>query len=335
MSIFERLISLYANSSRTPLEDFTTEILTGILGSNQKILETFVEEILKIKGKDFVVESQEYYSLPNDNCRVDMVFENLEIICFLENKVESGEGYGQLQKYSKLLFEKNSKETYLRYCSKYYDKKELTDHHFLQFRWTDVADFLTQFQDNPQIADFIQFLRSYGMGDKKNFTTTELVAMENIVPLISKLDEYLDFIKPKFYKFFGESNVKQSHSIKNNHSYDFSKGSVCSGDGWVEIGTGFHFQPIPSIYVWVWTNKKYKNYDRFNQLFLEKDYIKNETGFSHEDGYFDFSKPVSDFLSSKKMYEVIEKWYISKFEIIKRFIKDTPELKWNREVSKS
>ncbi len=329
MAIFERLISLYANSSRTPLEDFTTEILCGILCRNQEVLDTFVNQVLKIQGKDFVVESQGYYTLANDNSRVDMVFENSEILCFLENKVESCEGFEQLQKYSKVLDEKNSKTTYLRYCSKYFDKKELTGHEFLQFRWSDVADFLTQFQDDSQIKDFIKFLRSNGMGDKQNFTITELVAMENLVPLFSKLDEYIDYIKPKFHRFFGEDKIKQSKQLKLQSRYGFLKGSVCACDGWVEIGAGFHFEPTPTIYTWVWTDRKNENYVRFNQLFLEKDYIKKEPGFYSEDEYFDFSKPISDFLSSERMYEAIEKWYVSKFKVIKRFADDTPELKWN------
>ena len=167
------------------------------------------------------------------------------------------------------------------------------------------------------------------MGDKQNFTTTDLVAMENLVPLFSKLDDYIDYLKPKFCGFFGEDNIKQSNSIRRNSRYSFVKGSVCDSEGWVEIGAGFHFEPTPTIFTWVWTDRKNENYVRFNQLLLEKDYIKNEPGFDFEDEYFDFSKPISDFLSSERMYEDIEKWYVSKFEVIKQFVKDTPELKWN------
>ena len=167
------------------------------------------------------------------------------------------------------------------------------------------------------------------MGDKQNFTTTELVAMENLVPLFSKLDEYIDYIKPKFCRFFGDGNIKQSNQIKQQSRYAFVKGSVCACDGWVEIGAGFHFEPSVTVIVWVWSDTKNENYERFNQLFLEKDYIKDESGFYYEDEYFDFSKPISDFLSSERMHEAIEAWYVSKFKIIKQFIDETPELKWN------
>ena len=101
--VFNRLLSLYKknkDSNKTPLEDFNTEILVGILQRDSKLLDSFVNNILKIDGTGFSIESQVKYTLDNDiNCIIDMVVSNEENICFIENKVNSSEGERQLERY--------------------------------------------------------------------------------------------------------------------------------------------------------------------------------------------------------------------------------------------
>lgn len=53
MNIFERLLRLYKvnkESGKTPLEDFVTEVLAGILQIDQPLLDSFVNEVLLIEG---------------------------------------------------------------------------------------------------------------------------------------------------------------------------------------------------------------------------------------------------------------------------------------------
>ena len=124
--IYNRLLELYKKnraSEKTPLEDFITEILVGVLENDNELLDSFVNNILEIEGTGFSIESQVKYNLDNDiNCIIDIVVRNDENICFIENKVHSSEGERQLERYSKVLNEIHSfqgKNMFLRYCTKF------------------------------------------------------------------------------------------------------------------------------------------------------------------------------------------------------------------------
>ena len=58
-----------------------------------------------------------------------MVFYNKKVTCFVENKVDSKEGYKQLERYASVLsniIEGNpTQKVYLRYCTKNSDLKEI------------------------------------------------------------------------------------------------------------------------------------------------------------------------------------------------------------------
>jgi hypothetical protein len=73
MSIYSRLLRLYrTNMMKTPLEDFTTEILAGILSTCPDIGSAFSQSILKLEGEHFSFETQEHYKSPDPkypNCR--------------------------------------------------------------------------------------------------------------------------------------------------------------------------------------------------------------------------------------------------------------------------
>lgn len=90
------------------------------------------------------------------DCIIDVVISNQDTLCFLVNKVNSSEGYKQLDRYKKVLqqFNKHQK-VYLRYCTKYYDLKQISNINSLQIRWKDIYQFLLNYTDNSTVADFI------------------------------------------------------------------------------------------------------------------------------------------------------------------------------------
>jgi hypothetical protein len=77
------------------LEDFTTEVLAGILCSDQTLLDSFVSIVLKIEGSDFKLETQKVYS----NSKINMVFFNDRTLCFLENQVVAPINSKRLERY--------------------------------------------------------------------------------------------------------------------------------------------------------------------------------------------------------------------------------------------
>ncbi len=74
---------LFQNHYR--LKEFTTEVLAGVLRSDQALLDSFVNKVLGIKGKNFVVDTQRLYQ----DVTVDMVFSNDDTLCFLEHTVQA------------------------------------------------------------------------------------------------------------------------------------------------------------------------------------------------------------------------------------------------------
>lgn len=107
ISIYERLLSLYSKSgggNKTPLDDFITELFVGTLEKDKELLDKYVNDVLKVDGAGFLIKSQGRYSLEDDiNCIVDIVIENSEHICVVENKVNSCEGERKLERYKKFL----------------------------------------------------------------------------------------------------------------------------------------------------------------------------------------------------------------------------------------
>lgn len=330
MGTYNRLIKLYRHSnSVTPFEDFTTEILAGILEEHMDIRQLFISEILSLPGEEFDLRTQRTFPLNKDNAyRIDMVFENEDSICFLENKVESAEGHMQLENYSAVLdgLSKN-KKTYLRYCSKYYDLKETQGHDFLQFRWADISRLLSRFLDRPQINDFYKFLKQHNMSDQLDITAKELFLFDNLKDTLSLLDDFLGRIKPAFISRFGNTNnADNSSQMRRFKRYIFFKKNVFGSKGYNEIGVGFSFKESPQVFLWIWSNMSNTKAEQFYEI------INSSKAYDFEvKGYYHFSKNISTFLAHENPSAEIEKWFMEQFDQLQDFINNTPELEWKVE----
>lgn len=340
--LFLQLLKLYRNSSeKTPTEDFTTELLAGVLQSDLSLLDQFVNEVMRIVGSGFTVKTQQ-----NDkNSIIDMVFENHESICFVENKVESSEGYGQLSKYASILSQlDNGKEVFLRYCTKYYDKKNASDieplplEKFKQFRWTDVFNFCEHHQDNLLVELFVKYLKELGMSSIPEFEICDLMAMQQFRRTIQKMDDCLERVKPQFIEYFGKPYEKDYARLKELPRFNryalfkiYSKISDRRFGEFLEILLGFNFEEekSPSIYVHCFCNKNHNSYEQFKES-CQRELSKFELKFHEfEYGYVVwFEKSLADFISSDRQYQEITDWFIQKMEIFRKFKEATPELEW-------
>ena len=316
---------------KTPLEDFTTEILAGILANNKELRNDFINEILCVEGDNFEINTQQRFLLNEvdcPNCRVDLVVKSEDSICLVENKVESREGYIQLDRYSKVLDGfKAGKKTYLRYCTKYYDDKSIVTHDFLQFRWADVYKFLKKHENIPLIKEYLEFLKTHNMSDELDFTLKDLVSLQEMNQVIKKLDGYLDKIKPSFNKIFG-FYAKDSVLLKQvkEHSRYSHFLEVPFGVGYSELAFGFKFTDTPCLTVWIWCSDKNTQKVEFKRA-LNKQDLKGIG--SNKENWLGMNKPISDFLSDANMEEAIVMWFVNAFSLIKKFAEDNPQLEWH------
>lgn len=332
ISIYKRLLSLYRRSgdvNKTPLEDFTTELLVGTLESDNKLLDEFVNNVLLIEGQGFSIDSQEKYYLQGDiNCIIDIVVKNDDVICFIENKVDSSEGERQLERYSKVLNnikQNDGKDVHLRYCTKYYDNKDISNIDFLQYRWSDVYRFLDKYEKNEIIEEYLEFLRGEGMASAGDFNFQDLIVMSEVNATIRKMDECLDMVKPKLTEAFGapyEYDYERLKQICKQSQYVMWSRNIIGENGYSEIAVGFGFDDNknPVVTVFIYVEKTNSEFDNIKKIYTEKlEDIFDSHYYDEGSIFYSFEKPVSDFISSENQNEEICEWFTEKIDIINEF----------------
>jgi hypothetical protein len=266
MDLFIKLFDLYSQSKK-PLEDFTTELLAGVLQSDAVLLNEFVNECLGIDGKDFKLSTQKSYHNGNKYI-IDMVFENEDSICFLENKVNSTENLNQLSTYQKILNEQKYENKYLRYCTKFIDTKDKKKYNnFRQFRWHKLADFLEK-KNSTQILVklFIQFLKHHHMYKEIDFSSREINQLQENIKAINPLQDSIDKCQNILHnisrKF--QSNFAKNKSLKNLPIGDFIRlkrvvlyknNIIQTSEGYTDIAVGFRLQEAELVLSFWFTTK--------------------------------------------------------------------------------
>jgi hypothetical protein len=337
--MFNSLLGLHTD--RVPLEDFTTEALCGVLSSNQEILNTFVNKVLKVSGNGYSVITQKSYP----GSRIDMVFENAESIIFLENKVGSEENHEQLSKYAKLLCDQDKKH-YLRFCTKFLEVKEpnsyfpLEKAQFYQFRWTDVYYFFSNdcYVFDSLIKYFLNFLEQNEMSKASEFTIDDLVAMRRFPSTFKSMEESINVVVPRFQELFGISKCTKTDVIKQlswHNRYARWQDDLLDG-GYSEILFGFnlgeqdHKYPLLNIHVWI--TKGHELYESvLSDIDSNKDLLpeiiisKNDYGFS-----FSYKEPLSNFIANNNQFESIQTWFEDKIQIIHAYMTSSKSnVSWN------
>lgn len=335
--IYNRLLTLYKkcrNTDKTPLEDFTTEILVGILDGNAELLDKFVNNVLKVDGYGFSIESQVKYTLENDiNCIIDMVVSNEENICFIENKIHSGEGKRQLERYTKVLNEIHSIQTkniFLRYCTKNYDPKEITNVNFLQYRWSDIYNFLEEYQ-GEMVDEYLEFLRGEGMASAGAFNYEDLIVMKNLTSTITKMDECLDNTKDILMKEFGkpyERDYERLKEIIKNEEYTMWSNDIVAGEkSYISLGFtisdgGDSSMITPFLHVDFCIYKENTKYEKVKEHLeeLEKEFTENYS--DNDKVLLSYEKPLVDFLSLENQVDNITKWFGERIFDVKKIVEN-------------
>lgn len=342
--LFTKLIK-FCNLSRknSPLEDFTTEILAGILRSDQTILNTFCTEILDLKKGYYSLETQKSYP----GAYVDMVFYSDITLCFLENKVNSREGEDQLNKYYKILLNEkdNYKNIYLRYCTKYQDKKNAKDYSvsgksiFKQFQWQDIYYFLNKnYRKNSIIESFLGYLEEYDMKSINEFNIQEIAAINNLSQTLQKMESNINEIIPHFEKTFGKAKNTSSskfYQLQKYNRYTIYSSHVIDStpQKWSQILLAFSTgnKNYPTVYIEIYCDKEHSEYNLLKKELLKFEKNEDEFYVSTSDRGITgmFEAPLSMFLASENQHEELQSWFIRSIDKINEFIKNTPFIPWS------
>lgn len=330
--MLNQLLNLYRkHSSKTPLEDFTTEVFVGILNLEEDIKQSFIQDFLKLPEENYRLMTQVKYELENDqNCIIDFVLEGEKSICFIENKVNSKEGYRQIERYCKVLNILNDTdiETHLFYCTKYFDKKELDEHNFKQIRWFQIAKFLKKYKENKFIENFLDFLKTHNMAQGLTINAKDFVTLGNLQETINLINGHLDRVKPIFKTTFNSKKISDGLStsqIKKHNRMIYYLSDIISTKGWSELKYGFQFD-TPSIYVSIYVDKS--NPDYKNLI----DAVKLMTNFKvvtyDKGGSIILKKDISVFLNDEQADTKISDWFKDSFKQFEELIRNTPNLDW-------
>lgn len=336
--MLNNLFKLYLkNTSKTPLEDFTTEAFVGILKFDSTIKNEFIRVFLRIPQGDYEIKTQVKYDLENDiNCIIDLVFETEYFVCFIENKVNSKEGYRQLERYSKVLdiYNLEGRKTYLRYCTKYYDDKTLKEHNFEQFRWFQIAKFLKLYSKNALVNDFLNFLKIKNMSQDLTITTKDLFAIENLYETVNVLKGYLERIKPRFVKTFKSASkisdgCTVTQLIKHKRVIYYFKDII--GTNYSDIKYGFQTSNS-QIYVSIWIDKNNIEYKTIKSYFQSNNYgfqvIYLDSGMAIE-----LKEPLQNFINNDNADNEISNWFKMSFSKFEELIKQMNTLSWKINVA--
>jgi hypothetical protein len=331
--MFNQLINLYKRgSTKTPLEDFTTEAFVGILKLEPEIKQAFISDFLKLPESDYTLKTQVRYDLPNDrNCIIDFVIEGDDIICFIENKVNSKEGDRQLERYSKVL-NGYGKETKLYYCTKYHDPKEETTHDFEQIRWFQIGKFLTQFSDNNTVKDFLTFLKKHKMSQELTITAQDFITFDNLQKTINLVNEYLDRVKPIFQENFGKvANVKDGKNMKQLLQFNrlaYYVENIMDESNYSEMLYCFRFdEPRISVHVYMNKGKGNEMYALFLEE-MEKHGKEFDLDIQDHGASVSIKKDISVFLNTVDGDSEIAQWFKATFQSFHDLMLATPSLNW-------
>ncbi|MGW1454529.1 PD-(D/E)XK nuclease family protein [Salegentibacter agarivorans] len=322
-------------SNRSPLEDFNTEVFAGILRLSEPILKDFIE-LINLPVDSYEVKTQLHRSLDDrSDCIIDLVLIGDNNVCFVENKVNSGEGWEQLDRYCEALnvHYKNHRK-HLVYCTKFTDHKTETRHNFKQIRWYQIADILRNYnEDDTYLSDYLQFLKHHNMSQKNTFSPEMIIAMENIKEVSETMKIHVENSRPYFENIF---NLKKS---------DFQEGIIDRRDRIASYitnilpGHSAHTEllfciksSLVKLQTQIFINKSHPKIDEVKKAI--KSYITENNSLklgyrAHPDGFVIFmDRKIYDLINDSETDDKIKNWFIDSFYEFSKFFKATPELGW-------
>lgn len=331
-STFTRLIKLFGRETKkTPLEDFSTEILVGILKTDKKYLEFFLNKVLDLDANDGTVESQVHYIGKNGKRNIiDIVIYCDKRTIFIECKVDSPYDNNQLNRYRNLLdimSINTTTETDLFYLTKsIYSRAKLKNIGVLPLRWHTIgAKFGQRFTNDNLIKEFNNFLIEKDMAVDPAFTPIDLASMANFQRNFNFCEQLFKACDSEFETIFDKSNATLSaqkfNKIKlgeySNLIYD-----ILNESGENNIYYGIRFEGYLVIQIFFANNNRHLNqFDHFaNKINLKN---KNWIYGKYDGGrYLKKHLPLADFCNDRDAINSMEKWFKQGFKELASFIYD-------------
>lgn len=359
MSLFGKLIQLHSDKHHR-LEDFHTEIVAHVLASDSQLTLRWLQElgVTELREVDSIAVSTQqefepikglhsFGSKPDITIRVGNGT-RVEVV-FIESKVGSEEGQGQLSKYMDQLraLRGVAQRTLVFITRNYEPKEDLSDENvrFFQARWSGFYHFLRIVEPpSDTIRELLKFMKENNMSQSNRFTPIELLALTNHRRARSLMDASMwENVVKKFAKVCGAtaSATKAMSQLRIHNRYVMVAGH---GDGYqIEFLLGYWFhdeQPSdsPTVEMNIQVNPKAAERPAIANAMLKFSEATNAAArrWDHwnlsndrEWAGIGCGKNLEDFLANENHVEAITKWFEDVLDDAAAFRKQNPKLPWS------
>lgn len=335
------LFNLYKkySASIVPLEDFTTEALAGLL----RLYPDFLKEYLCLIGlpidKKYSISTQKFYYEERQNCYVDLVLESEDVICFIENKVNSGEGREQLDRYATVLKrEYNSKRKYLVYCTKYLTEKQIAhqDINLQLIIWHSVGLSIKNNKE-PAIIDFYNYLINKEMTTSYTITPELIFASKKAKEIEIVFMYYMESVKNDFWEILGinyrdnycitESRGKRYDFLNRNRFANIYRKIIGNDDNYSELIYGIDFERS-ELFTGFYIEYKHPFFNKLKSAVELSDL--NITLRSYDEGEeLSFVESMGTFMNKDNCEQLVQAWFRNNFHKLKKFVDNHNSIPWN------
>lgn len=218
---------------------------------------------------------------------------------------------------------------FLRYCTKFYDPKNIDNIDFLQYRWSNVYRFLEEYK-SELIYEYLEFLRGEGMAGSGDFNYEDLITLKNIYKTLSKMDECLDEVKVILENTFNskcENKSERTKQIKESQLYIARIKNL--NEYRIEVGAGFDMDDegevlSPTIIVYLFLENKSDIACKFKEY--HKKYINNKIDIkdysTDKNLYYVFEVPLINFFNSENQVTDIISWMSDKIIVLRDILNE-------------
>lgn len=360
MPLFNRLLKL--NTGNILLEDFFTEIVAHLLEEHQNLLISWFKLIGIAEDSDWLNTSlitQKSYSHPHvdGDKRPDIVVElsneNATGITFIESKVSSREGPGQLSDYAKILnvltgYQHKS----LIYITRDFDPKDSdivlqdipnTEVQFIQLRWHQFYQFLSIQTGSELIREIQFFMQEHRMDLRNQFSPTDVSAMQGFPDALKLMEAVMwDEVIQKFEMILRDSKTLRFR--KRNAFEELQFHGRYTMLSWMPEGfaciLGFFLKPAdssdyPSVRLLLQINpgNSPKRQETI-QAFKEIQKLHSWKGIALDDSNFwsgiFLERSLRDFLPHEDHIAAIKQFFLDSLNTVEKFRSEYPYLPWNK-----
>lgn len=338
--MFNQIYKLFqSNINKIPLEDYVTEIFVGILNQDDEIKYQFCQ-LLNLPEDDYSITTQECYKLQGKmDCRIDIQIMGKNVICFIENKVNSKEGFEQLDRYAEVLEQHQHLKKRLVYLTKFSDVKVRSEPYFLQKRWYQVADFLQQFKQSNVVRDFLSFLNKQQMAHNVSLLPEDYEILKRINDVVSKSYSHLERVSDKFNEIFYYDTKKflnrslTTNDVTTHKRLVYLCKNIVNDNGESDLKYGFQLCQ-PNIYVSIWLdNKNTKYYEDFYNVAksLSAPFVLDEV--PNKGIAIELKQDISLFQNDENADTIISNWFEESFNMLAGTVKSMDSISWDFNIS--